>query len=157
MSQNVPVKKIQVEERRKKVSELYLKNMSITKLSEMFGVDRKTIQRDLRQVKFSFVQSRPSEEMYMYALDLMVQHGAIYAAAQDLFHRSTSRQEAAEHLRILNKMWATKAQFLAKTGIFDALPAMIDKEHDFGKQVFTFLTNQRKNAQNKPGKDIRNQ
>src|SRR3989338_979257 len=89
MSQNVPVKQIQVDERRRKVSELYLKNMSITKLSEMFGVDRKTIQRDLRQVKFSFVQSRPSEEMYMYAMDLMVQHGAIYGAALDLFQRST--------------------------------------------------------------------
>ena len=33
MSQNVPVKQIQVDERRRKVSELYLKNMSITKPS----------------------------------------------------------------------------------------------------------------------------
>ena len=139
MSQNVPTKKIQVEERRRKVSELYLKNMSMTKLSEIFGVDRKTIQRDLKNIKFTFVQSRPSDEMYLYALETMLQHAALYETASDLFQQAITHEQTTEYLRILNKMWATKAQFLAKIGMFDALPAMIDEQHDLGKQSHMFL------------------
>lgn len=144
MSQNVPLKKIQVAERQKQVSDMYLKNMSITKISEMFGVDRKTIQRDLQQVKFNFAKSTPSTEMYVYATVTLGEHALAYNEATKLFCQIKTHREAIEYLKILNKMWETKAKFLAKIGLFDSLPSMVGEKYNLAKDVYSMLPKDKK-------------
>lgn len=136
MSQNVAVepKKIQIANRQKMVTELYLKNMTVTKISETVGVDRKTIQRDLRRVRMDFSKVVPSEEAYKLLRDLLYDHSIITCKAMERFTQRYDSKLALKYAPVALKLWESKARLLTKIGVFDSIP-VLDENHPLLKET----------------------
>ncbi len=138
MSQNAPMKKIQVAARQSKVADLYLKNISINRISEIFGVDRKTIQRDLQQIKFNFRRSVPNEVSYKIVRYVLFEHSLIFQQTMDCLNQAKTHKDGRGYLEILKRLWDSKTAFLEKIGIFEGIPEMLGKEHDLYEQTLNF-------------------
>ncbi len=44
-------------------------------------------------------------------------------------------QQKLEYLKFLRKLWESKVNMLAKSGILDSIPEMLDEDHDLLKHT----------------------
>jgi len=151
MSQNVALKKIQVANRQKQASELFLKNISVTKISQIFGVDRRTVQRDLQQVKFSFGRSVPSEQAYKLLQQTNYEHNWIYGELVKHLNKANTHEQSIAYIKIIQKHWTSKAILLSKIGIFDCIASMLDEKHDLANESI-LIKEEKKKEPEKPNK-----